>query len=971
MKKLLALVLALVMSMSLVTISNAAYSDKADIDLKEAVDVLSAVGVFEGSDGKFDPKANLTREQAAKLVAYLQLGQKSADALVGGNKFTDVAANRWSAGYVDYCATTGVVAGVGNGQFNPTGSLTALQFGKMLLVCLGYDADSEGLTGADWQINTSKLMTSAKLLKGLDSVKATDVITREQAAQMMLNALKAPTVEYNTKGSTITINGAVIGIGGSKATYVTATVAEDSTVKNIGKTQLTNSNEYTVELGEKLFSNLKLNSTADAFMRPATKWTLKAETIGTYADTPDLTYTAGTKIGTIYSDLGLSDGISKKNVTEYVDGDYAGAFAYDIVKGSKDKVGGNGVLLNVYYNDDAETITFVEVNTYIGKVTAAYPDTTTKDAYVKIKNMDGYSCPGAGKEFETESFKKNDVVAYTYSAKDGENSIQSMALAEKVTGAMSTYTISGNVTVGGTKYDANKASVLTVKDTVAAVDKGDDVTIYLDANGYVLYVDADADVKYAVVLDYSDRAGDFNTTKKAKLLFTDGTTKTVEVSLPDGQTVASPFNATTGVLADGASEDTTLSMYDIVSYTIGTDDVYELTLVANARTTADGVTGGTKLVTNGKNTFVNNIKDVNLTAAATATGEQTTTAADAETVFLVMTQGVGGKKDTFAAYKGFANVPTITLAAGKTTTMSVFMDAKTSNNPATVVFVLDDAGTNVTVSSNNKDIIYIKGNSSHTGAPNYTGRSYTNALGHFYEYDCFVNGDTTATTIKTESPFTKDTLIYGPSYNSKGILIDSDDSATYSTVTSDNVVAGSEMAYRYGTDSVKNDVIKLGGASYAYAKNVEVYFIDVDGKLVAGTIDEIAYDEDDRVYLKTDDDGILTNVYIKVIDKAEEVTPGAATENIVKNVALTYAANTYTVTWDVDNYKANTTAKVEIYTINGNKLATSTTWPGDTTEGNRVGFSLTAPYTALNPSVQYNVVVTMGNVSSTFRCEIV
>ena len=963
MKKLLALVLALVMSMSLVTISNAAYSDKADIDLKEAVDVLSAVGVFEGSDGKFDPKANLTREQAAKLVAYLQLGQKSADALVGGNKFTDVAANRWSAGYVDYCATTGVVAGIGNGQFNPTGSLTALQFGKMLLVCLGYDADSEGLTGADWQINTSKLMTSAKLLKGLDSVKATEVITREQAAQMMLNALKAPTVEYDTKGSTITINGAVIGIGGSKATYVTATVAEDSTVKNIGKTQLTNSNEYTVELGEKLFSNLKLNSTADAFMRPATKWTLKAETIGTYADTPDLTYTAGTKIGTIYSDLGLSDGISKKNVTEYVDGDYAGAFAYDIVKGSKDKVGGNGVLLNVYYDDDAETITFVEVNTYIGKVTAAYPDTTTKDAYVKIKNMDGYGCPGAGKEFETESFKKNDVVTYTYSAKDGENSIQSMALAEKVTGAMSTYTISGNVTVGGTKYDANKASVLTVKDTVAAVDKGDDVTIYLDANGYVLYVDADADVKYAVVLNYKTGVGDLNDETKAKLLFTDGTTKTVKVALADKLTAETNFGT---VLGANDNEVATLSQYDIVSYTIGTDDVYELTLVANARTTATA-SGATKLVSNGKNTFVNNIKDVNLTKA----NAQTTTAADAETVFLVATLKADGTVKSTAAYKGFANVPTITLADGETTTMSVFMDAKTNNNPATVVFVLDDAGTDVTVSSNNKDIIYIKGNSSHTGAPDYTGRSYTNALGHFYEYDCFVNGDTTATTIKTESPFTKDTLIYGPSYNSKGILIDSDDSATYSTVTSDNVVAGSEMAYRYGTDSVKNDVIKLGGASYAYAKNVEVYFIDVDGKLVAGTIDEIAYDEDDMVFVKTDDDGILTNVYIKVIDKAEEVTPGTATENIVKNVALTYTPGTYKVTWDVDNYKANTTAKVEIYTINGNKLATSTTWAGDTTEGNRVGFSLTAPYTALNASVQYNVVVTMGNVSSTFRCEIV
>ena len=852
MKKLLALVLALVMSMSLVTISNAAYSDKADIDLKEAVDVLSAVGVFEGSDGKFDPKANLTREQAAKLVAYLQLGQKSADALVGGNKFTDVAANRWSAGYVDYCATTGVVAGVGNGQFNPTGSLTALQFGKMLLVCLGYDADSEGLTGADWQINTSKLMTSAKLLKGLDSVKATEVITREQAAQMMLNALKAPTVEYDTKGSTIIINGAVIGIGGSKATYVTATVAEDSTVKNIGKTQLTNSNEYTVELGEKLFSNLKLNSTADAFMRPATKWTLKAETIGTYADTPDLTYTAGTKIGTIYSDLGLSDGISKKNVTEYVDGDYAGAFAYDIVKGSKDKVGGNGVLLNVYYNDDAETITFVEVNTYIGKVTAAYPDTTTKDAYVKIKNMDGYSCPGAGKEFETESFKKNDVVAYTYSAKDGENSIQSMALAEKVTGAMSTYTISGNVTVGGTKYDANKMSVSTVKDTVAAVDKGDDVTIYLDANGYVLYVDADADVKYAVVLNYKTGVGDLNDETKAKLLFTDGTTKTVKVALAGSLTAESPF---TNVLAADAAEATTLSQYDIVSYTIGTDDVYELTLVANARTTATA-SGATKLVSNGKNTFVNNIKDVNLSTAAT--GNQTTNAADAETVFLVATLKADGTVKSTAAYKGFANVPTITLADTKTTTMSVFMDAKTSNNPATVVFVLDDAGTNVTVSSNNKDIIYIKGSD--------TDKSYTNALGHFYEYDCFVNGDTTATTIKTESQFTKDTLIYGPSYNSKGILIGQD-----AFVNADHTT-GTDMAYGTTTDSVKNDVIKLGGASYAYAKNVEVYFIDVDGKLVAGTIDEIAYDEDDMVFVKLDE-GILTNVYIKVKDTNATVTP--------------------------------------------------------------------------------------------------
>ena len=38
---------------------------------------------------------------------------------------------------------------------------------------------------------------------------------------MTLNALKAPTVEYTTKGSSISVNGAEINLGASKPTYVT------------------------------------------------------------------------------------------------------------------------------------------------------------------------------------------------------------------------------------------------------------------------------------------------------------------------------------------------------------------------------------------------------------------------------------------------------------------------------------------------------------------------------------------------------------------------------------------------------------------------------------------------------------------------------------------------------------------------------------------------------------------------------
>ena len=124
MKKLLALVLALVMSMSLVTISNAAFKDADSIDYKEAVDVMNAVGVFVGDEkGNFNAKENLTREQAAKIIAYLELGSKAADAMVGGNTFTDVASSRWSAGFIAYCAQAGIVSGVGDGKFAPAGQL--------------------------------------------------------------------------------------------------------------------------------------------------------------------------------------------------------------------------------------------------------------------------------------------------------------------------------------------------------------------------------------------------------------------------------------------------------------------------------------------------------------------------------------------------------------------------------------------------------------------------------------------------------------------------------------------------------------------------------------------------------------------------------------------------------------------------------------------------------------------------------
>ena len=882
MKKLLALVLALVMSMSLVTISNAAYSDKADIDLKEAVDVLSAVGVFEGSDGKFDPKANLTREQAAKLVAYLQLGQKSADALVGGNKFTDVAANRWSAGYVDYCATTGVVAGVGNGQFNPTGSLTALQFGKMLLVCLGYDATTENLTGSDWQINTSKLMASAKLLKGLDSVKANDVITREQAAQMMLNAIKAPTVEYDTKGSTITIGGTVIGIGGSKATYVTATVAEDSTVKNIGKTQLTNTGAYTVELGEKLFSNLKLNSDTDAFERPVTVWTLKAEKIGSYANTPDLTYTAEVKLGTIYSDLGTSKKLVYSstalvaNDTDkfayYADGTINASLGKgDIAKGNDQKVGGNGVLIEVYYDDVANTAKVVEINTYGGEVTSARAKTASKDANVTVTPLNA----GKGGNYETEDFKVDDIVAYNYSTKTGDAGVKNVVTAEKVPGELTGYTAGKSVVVGGTTYKFNKAASIDVSALAGAIDN--DVTLALDKYGYVLNVNTDAtSTNYAVVLKYKDK-GTFDDAK-AELLFTDGTTKTVELK--------------DDVDKKGAATGTDVEYGAIVSYTITNKGKYDLKVLENATTEQNE-----PLTTKGSST-------IEIGSVVKANGK---------TIFLVATKS--GNSDTvYTSYTGIANVPTIKAGS---TAAKVNAYVK-SGSTATVVYI-DATDATTSVESSTKDVVFVKGSST-------TGASYDTKKGTFYTYDAIVNGEITK--IDSADKITSYALYTSMATDENGVVKLSADGSVFSGT---------------GTDKAANDAIGLNGAYYSYSKDCQVFYIDSEGTISTSSIGGISKDETDGVWFKVTDGDVTTIVIKEAVSAAKTVISAAVKgNNIAVNPAATVDNTAKTIKFTVTGTAGNGDSVEITPTVSAGASASAVTLTYDGTAWSTATITVTA-----------------------------
>lgn len=160
-KKIISLALVVVMVLSMMTIAGAAklseYTDYSSISTShhEAVDLMSAVGILQGyEDGSFGPQKNVSREEAAKIITYMLIGQVAADRLsTSSSSFTDVAATRWSAPYIEYCVTQGIIDGVGNGKFNPTGNVTHSQFAKMLLTAVGYGKKDE-YVGKNWELNT-------------------------------------------------------------------------------------------------------------------------------------------------------------------------------------------------------------------------------------------------------------------------------------------------------------------------------------------------------------------------------------------------------------------------------------------------------------------------------------------------------------------------------------------------------------------------------------------------------------------------------------------------------------------------------------------------------------------------------------------------------------------------------------------------------------------------------------------------
>ena len=195
-KKILALALALVMSMSLVSIASATdFSDDADIDYQEAVEVMTALEIIDGVGGnRFNPKGNVTRAQMAKMITVVSLGNVDVSAFQGTTTDLKDIAGHWAEAYIKYCYSQGIISGKGNGIFDPNANVTAVEAAKMLLVAIGYNSDVQGYEGKQWDINVQRDATTSKFYEDLD-VPASNALTRDQAAQLIYNAIQAALIE--------------------------------------------------------------------------------------------------------------------------------------------------------------------------------------------------------------------------------------------------------------------------------------------------------------------------------------------------------------------------------------------------------------------------------------------------------------------------------------------------------------------------------------------------------------------------------------------------------------------------------------------------------------------------------------------------------------------------------------------------------------------------------------------------------
>lgn len=997
-KRVLSLAMASVMLLGMMVIGAGA-ADKTAADLtdsdkitnKEAVSLMVDLGIIVGKpDGSFAPTETIDRATMSKLIYFILMGTADETAFKGiPTPLTDVKGN-WAEGFINYCYSMKIVAGTGNNTYNPNGKVTTASAAKMLLVALGYDAKlSKYENDAMWSINIMRDAQSAGLLAGVTQ-RASDELTRDNAAQMIYNTLNAKTVTpridrdmgveyldgYNAKLTTlgyetynlVKVTATVTGVASGKATLSNVAPAlANSYVNNklpatndvVGKNVVIyvkgtmNTTTGTVTAVEKLISSTL--AVGDSVVL--------ATVVGKgIANLTNATTSSHKDFLALLEDAPAAAANAAPTVTYYVNGAAtSGANRYG--NGTSDAAAGgyaaDGTTVNTTVNvgtivakkgvivEFVDTdnngkanivkITEKRVDTVTGKVETKVVDGKTQVRVPGVTGLSSYNSNNTtASVFGFEGLSKDDIVL-SYTA-NGNYYIEK---ADSFSGRLTATKGGTDLIIGGSTYKVSGLTGSVSFAGVVAEGYNADVTYWIDNGGNIVAAEADEEIKaeYAIVTGWRD-AGSFGEVSiEAKLLMADGTTKTVKVS---------KFAATqTGTLADidvvsdfAIGFATSTSGAAPVTYSIDKDGNYRLKLIAGAGD--DSVVALVKAaIHNNKGQFVTDNDSTD-----TGAGKDVVLTGNAKTAFLIKD---GSKIETLT---GIANAPKYTAGANGADGVALV------DKDGITVMVYITAGVNEGTSTT-VDRAYIIDNTSRTYYPAVTGSHDA-----YYEYDAIVAGEKTTIKVLVGSAAASDitaNTIYALTLNKDGLVT----GVTRST--------GWDTGVKY-----LDGVVRVGASSYyTYESASKIYVIDGDSVNTVNAAD-IAEDAQASVLFvqkNATDVTVIKELYIvknnvdlptalNITTTGTATAAGANDELLTEQGIVTAAAAADTVIV-TSVTAAGTTAEVKISgagtTITGtdatNGTATYTLVAGDIGSTLTVTVKVTETATGATQTLKYQIKV--------------
>ena len=784
-KRALSLALAAVMIMGMMVVGGSAksYTDADKIDNQVAVEILGEIGVMVGNeDGSFAPDRVVTRAEMAVILTRILYGNNlNVDQFKGLNTFTDVP--DWAEGFVNLCASLGIVAGRGNGIFDPNATVTTAEAALMLSRALGYFKNSAEF-GSDWALASVKRATQAGIIGGDMVLQANAGLTRDDVAQMTFNTLtKAVPVQYNEllnvyynenqgviyalefnylqtlgyknfnlvyKNNASTIYGrpaTTWGIGSYKDTG-------DSTASGIEKSDLTSE-------GGLIASNVRM---------------LDKDQIITVANTPDYVYDNGTDEKVMYDDLGASVCNDAKGQTSseeytwavYKNGEEQDLAEADMIPGknvtSDYPYTGKGSVTEVYIDDYDQTVTVVEINYYLGQVSKVNDDDDT----INVREL-SQEAELDDDTFATTAFAEDDYVVFTVDYNDDNDFyICELMAPETVTGDVTrvqnenssddTYIRLDN---GDTKYyyTAKSHMCYDVSDgSKTHPTLNEEYILYMTPAGYVLGFEPTEEKidQYLYVKDTDEDLRDW----VARVILPDATEPKVDLDEDLNNVTADyPFTVTAGghgvnvtdaidgevqwivndgrkVAVDGISTndvDLANTDYLIWNYSVNSSDVYSLDYVTY-ETNPTYYTAGTY------QSRINGTAEIHNGKAyvTTGTGDAQYFIVDQDTIFVDTMNNV--------AYTGYDEVPNVEDA-----TLAYVVEDKV----AQIVFILDGE-----IYDKNATFFALTDSDRETGKADETYWEYENAYVDGKKQSMFVTYDAVSDLAKALSDAGKNVSDY-------------------------------------------------------------------------------------------------------------------------------------------------------------------------------------------------------------------